>query len=27
LLGKIRDMIAYANGFRPVPARSRAVQS
>ncbi|HEY1782616.1 MAG TPA: phosphate acyltransferase PlsX [Roseiarcus sp.] len=27
LLGKIRDMIAHANGFRPSPVRSRAVQS
>ena len=27
LLGKIREMIAHANGFRPMPARSRAVQS
>jgi glycerol-3-phosphate acyltransferase PlsX len=27
LLGKIREMIAHANGFRPMPARSRAAQS
>jgi glycerol-3-phosphate acyltransferase PlsX len=27
LLGKIREMIAHANGFRPMPARSRAIQS
>jgi glycerol-3-phosphate acyltransferase PlsX len=27
LLGKIREMIAQANGFRPTPAPSRAVQS
>ena len=27
LLGKIREMIAHANGFRPRPARSRAAQS
>jgi phosphate acyltransferase len=27
LLGKIREMIAHADGFRPAPARSRAAQS
>jgi hypothetical protein len=27
LLGKIREMIAHANGFRPMPARSPAAQS
>jgi phosphate acyltransferase len=27
LLGKIREMIAHANGFRPMPARSAAAQS
>jgi phosphate acyltransferase len=27
LLGKIREMIAHANGFRPMPARSRVAQS
>jgi phosphate acyltransferase len=27
LLGKIREMIAQANGFRPAPVRSRAIQS
>jgi phosphate acyltransferase len=27
LLGKIREMIAHANGFRPTPVRSPAVQS
>jgi glycerol-3-phosphate acyltransferase PlsX len=27
LLGKIREMIAHANGFRPMPAGSRAAQS
>ena len=27
LLGKIREMIAHANGFRPMPARSRAALS
>ncbi len=27
LLGKIREMIAHANGFRPMPAPSRAAQS
>ncbi len=27
LLGKIREMIAHANGLRPMPARSRATQS
>ena len=27
LLGKIREMIAHANGFRPMPAHSRAAQS
>jgi phosphate acyltransferase len=27
LLGKIREMIAQANGFRPMPAHSRAAQS
>ena len=27
LLGKIREMIAHANEFRPMPVQSRAVQS
>jgi phosphate acyltransferase len=27
LLEKIREMIAHANGFRPMPTRSRAIQS
>jgi hypothetical protein len=27
LLGKIREMIAHANGFRQMPARSAAAQS
>jgi glycerol-3-phosphate acyltransferase PlsX len=27
LLDKIREMIALANGFRPMPAQSRAAQS
>ena len=27
LLDKIREMIAHANGFRPMPAQSRAAQS
>jgi hypothetical protein len=27
LLGKIREMIAHANAFRPMPAHSRAAQS